>query len=500
MEGIPNGALSDSQTELSAMDCNARGLTASCARRAVTSRPVSVLLFLLFIGLFFTGTLRGAESGEQILLLAFTSEGCPACRALEPLISGLEQKQYPLRRVSPQDPAGSALYDRFGIETMPSFVLLCGGVEQSRFISKGEDIQTVQTRLLSMFQSARSALAAAAPTKLPSPVVSPPAPASPVKTAGETNASADRNLFEKPFAATVRLRVAGGKNETDCGTGTLIHSSQTDQSREGLVLTCGHLFRDSRGDTPVQVDLFEPKTGKTVTVSGECVFYDDDLDIGFVGIPLPFEVEPARLAPPGYLPKQGDRLVSIGCSSGENPSLWEHTVKTTDRKYYQPKDFSKNQQFYFIEVSNAPRPGRSGGGLFARTADGETYLVGVCNAGDPQTDEGYFLPFSVVYDQLCAQPNLAFVYQELLRDRAESQNIQTVSFDSDSKSGTEQEKIRQTKFEHPSDNSQQVKLDELKECLAQGAEAICVVHWPKDAQGRERESEVIRVPRRKDSE
>ena len=106
----------------------------------------------------------------------------------------------------------------------------------------------------------------------------------------------------------------------------------------------------------------------------------------------------------------------------------------------------------------------------------------------------------MVYDQLCAQPNLTFVYQELLRDRAESQNIQTVSFDSDSKSGTEQEKIRQTKFEHPSDNSQQVKLDELKECLAQGAEAICVVHWPKDAQGRERESEVIRVPRRKDSE
>lgn len=480
------------------MDCNARGLAASCVGRVSASGLVSFFFCFLFASLFLAEGRCTADSGEPILLLAFTSEGCPACRALEPLISGLEQKQYPLRRISPNDPAGSALYDRFGIETMPSFVLLCNGVEESRFISQGEDIQTVQTRLLSMFQSARSALAASPPARLPSPVVSSPAPPAPVREQSKAAPPLDPKAFEKPFAATVRLRVAGGKNETDSGTGTLIHVSQTGQSSEGLVLTCGHLFRDSRGNSPVQVDLFEPNTGKVSTVSGECVYYDDDLDIGFVGIPLPFAVEPAQIAPPDYTPQPGDRLVSLGCSSGENPTLWEHTVKTTDRKYYQPKDSSKNQQFYFIEVSNAPRPGRSGGGLFARTADGKTYLVGVCNAGDPQTDEGYFLPFTVVYSQLNAQPNLAFVYRELLQGGPENQNIQTVSFDNAPQGETDSEKIRQPSFEHVAADSQQIKLDELKEYLEQGAEAICVIHWPKDAQGRERESEVIRVPRRKD--
>lgn len=472
------------------MDCNPRDLCASGAGCGISPvfRPVLLLFFPLF--LLFTGSIAQGDSPDQILLLAFTSEGCPACRALEPLISGLEQKQYPIQRVAPHD---AALYDRYGIETMPSFVLLRGGKEQSRFISKGEDIRFVQDRLLTMFEEARSASAAV------------PGPASAAlgrqgKTAAASDAknlSAQSEHLEMQLAATVRLRVSGGKNETDCGTGTLIHTSMTENTREGLVLTCGHLFRDSKGNAPVQVDLFHPETGQTTTVTGECVYYDDDLDIGFVGIPLPFEITPVRLAPPGYAPKQGDRLVSIGCTSGEDPTVWEHSVRTTNQKYYQPKDRMKNQQFYFIEVTNAPRSGRSGGGLFARTAQGEMCLVGVCNAGDPKSNEGYFLPYTVVYDQLSANSNLAFVYQELLRGQPfERENIQTVSFDTVPGTRAVPEKIRQPNFESGAADVQSSKLDELRRCLDEGAEVICIVNWPKEKEGRERESEVIRVPRK----
>lgn len=474
------------------MDCHSRGLCASRAARVVSRALLPFFLILLFSD----GAALRAEGSDSILLLAFTSEGCPACRALEPLISGLEQKQYPLRRVSPHDPAGSALYDQYGIETMPSFVLLRGGVEQSRFISRGEDIQTVQNRLLTMFRNARDVRTEVTETGTPAPA----AARSPKGSAGAAETrelSARTENLEKQLAATVRLRVSGGGNEADCGTGTLIHTSVTDKTREGLVLTCGHLFRDSKGNAPVQVDLFRPETGETTTVTGECVYYDDDLDIGFVGVPLPFEIEPVRIAPPGYVPRQGDRLVSIGCTSGEDPTIWEHAVKTTDQKYYQPKDRLKNQQFYFIEVSNAPRSGRSGGGLFARTAQGQTYLVGVCNAGDPKSDEGYFLPSAVVYDQLYANSNLTFVYRELMRgESSENENIQTVSFDEPPSGQTVPEKIRQPNFESGGADARLSKLNELKRCVEEGAEVICIVNWPTDKEGRERESEVIRVPRK----
>ncbi len=474
------------------MDCLSRGSYAPCPKRFFSLVLLAVLAPFFSVLFFLDGSALRAETSDSILLLAFTSDGCPACRALEPLVSGLEQKGYPLRRVSPHDAAGSALYDQYGIETMPSFVLLRGGVEESRFISRGEDIRVVQDRLLTMFRNAQESQSGA---------VSKETPSSALAAVGSTKAPRDISVrtenLNSELAATVRLRVSGGGNETDCGTGTLIHTSLTENAREGLVLTCGHLFRDSKGNAPVQVDLFRPENGKTTTVTGECVYYDDDLDIGFVGIPLPFEIKPVRMAPPGYIPQSGDRLVSIGCTSGEDPTVWEHTVKSTDQKYYQPKNRLKNQQFYFIEVTNAPRSGRSGGGLFARTAQGQTYLIGVCNAGDPKSDEGYFLPHTVVYDQLYANSNLAFVYQELLRgEPSESGNIQTVSFDETPTGQAAPEKIRQPSFESGGSDARMEKLDELKRCVEGGAELICIVNWPRENEGRERESEVIRVPRK----
>ena len=97
---------------------------------------------------------QAASGGDPVLLLAFTSEHCPACQVLEPLISGLESKNYPIRRVSPQNPDDLPYYQQYRIETMPSFVLLVDGKESDRFITNGEGIGVVQTRLLSMFQNA----------------------------------------------------------------------------------------------------------------------------------------------------------------------------------------------------------------------------------------------------------------------------------------------------------------------------------------------------------
>ena len=502
------------------------------------------------------------QQAERIVLLAFTSEHCPACRALEPLIAGLEKKNYPIKRISPQSPGDQALYDRYGISTMPSFVILVDGQEAGRFISQGEGMPVVRDRLLEMFQKASATLAVASAqagatqaavagaarsldkkvgkgldmakglVAANAPVANQGGMPKPAPASGTVPTPMPLETLAESMPTTVRLRVSGNGNETDNGTGTIIHYSDDGGSKEGLVLTCGHLFRDTQGNAPVNVDLFDPKTGKMTTVEGECVFYDDDLDIGFVGIPLPFEVTPSRLAPPGFLPKSGDQVYSVGCTSGGDPTVWQHSVVSTDKKFYQPKNSnSKNQTFYYIEVSNAPRPGRSGGGLFVKTETGENYLIGVCNAGDTKSDEGYFLPASVVYDQLYLNKNLSFVYSDIIKNQGGRQiagitqgagapigrpspirsavdpewNVRSAEFLQDN-ADTANARIRSVGAagvagangahgmpgETPS-GTMEAGLEELRRCHSQGAEIICIINWPK-TEDNPKESDVIRIP------
>ena len=53
------------------------------------------------------------------------------------------------------------------------------------------------------------------------------------------------------IAASVRLRVEDPDGRS-CGSGTIIDS----RGGEALVLTCGHIFRDSHGKGRIEVDLF----------------------------------------------------------------------------------------------------------------------------------------------------------------------------------------------------------------------------------------------------
>lgn len=418
--------------------------------KSVSKKTLNIVLpfFLFCLFLFVSSDFvllfgQSAESEGRIVLLDFTGQQCPACQIIEPLLTELEKKQYPIRRVNSQNPADQPLFLQYNITSTPSFVMLLDGAEVDRYIGQGEGIGLLKPRLLQMYQQAfeRSQTAPApAPATVPAPAqVSAPAEPSPLTDGSPVAlmsvmpnrvppADLDRFLSpngaepcsEFPLSATVRLRIADTRGN-ESGTGTLIHTNDKNGVREGLILTCGHLFRNSRGRTPVEVDLFGGGQGGVTTVAGECIWYDADLDIGFVGVPLPAQFEAVRLVPPGYLAKTGDTVVSAGCVGGENPTVWEHRILSTDQKFYQPKAAeSPNEPFYFIEVSNAPKQGRSGGGLFVRSAEGDYCLLGVCNAGDAKTDEGYFLPASVVYRQLLSHQNLTFVYEDLLRAQSET--------------------------------------------------------------------------------
>ena len=77
------------------------------------------------------------------------------------------------------------------------------------------------------------------------------------------------------LAASVRLRVEDPQGHS-CGSGTIIDARA---GGEALVLTCGHLFRDSKGTGKIEVDVYGP--APAVRVPGRLVAYDLERDVGW---------------------------------------------------------------------------------------------------------------------------------------------------------------------------------------------------------------------------
>jgi hypothetical protein len=182
----------------------------------------------------------------------------------------------------------------------------------------------------------------------------------------------------------VRLFVEDPKGRS-CGTGTIVDT----RSGEALVVTCGHLFRETNGKAPVKADLYEA-AGAGVRVvghaTGQVLSFDLTRDIALVSIKVDRPVTPAIIAPPRSTVEHGDRVVGIGCSNGDDPTVLESRVTSLDR-YHGPPN---------IEATGAPAIGRSGGGLF----NTKNELIGVCNNADQEGNEGIYAGLESIHDQL----------------------------------------------------------------------------------------------------
>ena len=191
------------------------------------------------------------------------------------------------------------------------------------------------------------------------------------------------------IAASVRIRVQDPQGQS-CGTGTII------DSRQGwaLILTCGHIFRDSQGKGRIEVDLFGPNApGQT---EAELVSYDIQRDIGLLRIQTPGPVAVARVAPPTRRIDIGEPVINVGCNNGNAPTA-RRTQISSKNKYLGPPN---------LQAGGLPVEGRSGGGLFS--ADGQ--VIGVCNCADPKDNEGLYAAGDVIRAEL-DRAGLSFVYQ-----------------------------------------------------------------------------------------
>jgi len=351
---------------------------------------VKFAMAALVVALLATSNARG-----EVVMLDFASPTCGPCQQMIPTVESLQAAGYKVRRVDvTQEPQ---LAQQFGVTQVPCFIALVDGREASRMIGA-----TSRQQLEQMLRAAQPPAApptqpqtppaARRPVQLTSTTAAPPAdPWSGVsrndirlQSQDPAQPAAPDAFAAKLISSTVRLRVDDPAGHS-YGTGTIIDA----RSGEALVITCGHLFRDSEGKGPIKVELFAatPEGVRVVgQVAGQVVDYNLDRDIGLVSIRPNGEVHVAPVAPVQTVMERGDRVTSVGCNEGKNPTALSTRVTNVDR-YQGPPN---------IEAGGAPIEGRSGGGLFNSAGQ----LVGVCFAADYEGNEGLYTALDSIHQEL----------------------------------------------------------------------------------------------------
>ncbi|MCG6157343.1 trypsin-like peptidase domain-containing protein [Rubinisphaera margarita] len=384
-------------------------------------------------------------SAQQAVLYDFSASWCGPCQQMKPIVHKLEREGFPVQVVDiDQNPN---LARQYNVSSIPAFVLVVNGKEVAREVGRTTEGQlrrmlasipkpaatpsappqqmmantaTPQTphnvvgRGNTGYEQPRLGSPSAFPGNQPpttpaAPVSQPTAPASPqqypanpepfpaetILASNSTAADADAPVIRAQFderenvtkptphidsrAANVRIRIRDEKG-INYGSGTVI------DSRPGntFVLTCGHIFRNVTDSSKIDIDIFVDDRFESFV--GTVVKYDLDADVGLISVPTDGALPVARLAQIPSKLSEGDSVISVGCSGGQNPTIESLSVTALNR-YTGPDN---------IECTGVPVQGRSGGGLF--NEDNE--VVGVCIAADPKEKRGLYAGLQPVVELL----------------------------------------------------------------------------------------------------
>ncbi len=212
----------------------------------------------------------------------------------------------------------------------------------------------------------------------------------------------------------MRIRVLNNRS-IGFGSGTIIHSTP----EESYILTCAHIFkidgrkqaRPSEFPRKIMVDLFDGNLkGQQVhfleAVAGTAVDYDFTRDVGLIRIRPGRRLPACRVVPTHWEPASRMQVMTVGCSEGRDATAWPTVISRPRIQNF----LSGNPAYEAIECNEAPKQGRSGGGLF--TDDG--YIAGVCNFAEPQGNHGLYATPRSIYS-LLDRNNLMALYAPVSR-------------------------------------------------------------------------------------
>ena len=461
--------------------------------------------------------ITGGGTGDTVLL-DFYADWCAPCRSMMPTVEQLAAKGYPVRRMNVDQYRD--LTQTFGIKSIPCFVMIVNGREAGRVVGP-----TSIGRLEQLCSLGRAAPAD------PGSMLAMPAPAAPgyrgalagnsgpnVPVCPVVYAAAPQQQLATDaamLAASVRLRVEDPQGHS-CGSGTIIDARP---GAEALVLTCGHLFRDSQGTGKIEIDVYGPSPA--ARVPGRLVGYDLERDVALIAFQPPGPVMVARVAPPGYTIHPGDAVTSVGCNNGDDPSVQHSRVNSLDR-FLDPSEQRGGSAVtgphapWNLQVAGQPVVGRSGGGLF--TSDG--MVIGVCNAAEPVDREGLFAALGSIYAAL-DQRGLSSLYKQHVAppamvpplDRTPSALVATDPFSAgrtadpqaripsqDQPGGSSTalaatgEATPRTSATDPAGmaNGEQAVMEKLRRRVDAGAEVVCII---RDRNNPQSTNEVITLDR-----
>jgi thiol-disulfide isomerase/thioredoxin len=435
-----------------------------------------------------------AGGGDDTVLLDFTAEWCGPCKTMVTTVQRLEEEGFPIQPIDIDRHPRVA--EQWGVSQIPCYILLRNGNEVERVVGAAS-----YDRLLRMFERAgyriplsqladgqkqeiqndsrpatpigiirgqspdrderRSATIVREPDPAgawsAAPLAAPATQYEQVASAGQAEQSA--------LAATVRIWVDDPTGRS-CGTGTIVDV----HGDEALVVTCGHLFRDSQGRGEIVAELV--MAGAEGKVPAQLIaYYADDLDIALISIRPGRPVQAVAVAPSLSGISPGAAAFSVGCDHGGEARVMASRITAVDR--YQ----NRHPQAQNIEAAGQPVDGRSGGGLF----DEQGRLIGVCNAADPEDNEGIYAGLRTIHWQL-DQIGLARIYQAVPSDVIAASSESLVR--EPARGALENLPSAAPGSREPIPESSSSALPVLASALESGAEVICVIRGPNQPQGQ----------------
>jgi thiol-disulfide isomerase/thioredoxin len=364
-----------------------------------------------------------SDASDGPALLDFHAEWCGPCHKARPAVAQLIRQGYPIKTIDiDQEPK---LQARYHVKQVPTFIVVDGAgreLDRTTGPQPAADLAKFYKAAIAKVQPPASSDAhvGSREDSRGNADDGEDPPDSSRKSArnddndrpeSEGDAAEPPFTNPKPWESVVRIRVLGNRS-TGFGSGTIIHSTP----QESIILTCAHIFKiegrkqvqPSEFQRKIMIDLFDgtlrgPKKNMVhfvEQVEGRAVDYDFNRDVGLIRIRPGRRLPACRIVPDYWQPKSRMAVLTVGCSEGHDATAWNTVISRPRIQNF----LSGNPTYEAIECNEAPKQGRSGGGLF--TEDG--YVAGVCNFAEPQGNHGLYATPRSIYHILDRNNMMAF--------------------------------------------------------------------------------------------